>query len=241
MSESDKPRFRRVVRRAPSSSRGRLSWADFRPSELLGTLRAYFGLGRAAPPEPIVDPDTLARFIDARASFIAQTSLYGYLRTRAGQRYPEMFENDDFIVSINIAKWHMWLACLSDLSVYSGGLLARRSQLPDAQVQAFMLDLLDQTLARTGTPAEADAEFPEHALRVRSRVAMTPWHQVEDGEGPFHESPTALVRWAPVVKTFMAMDEEIVRNSVRFHWKEVRKELREQMVVEGLAGAVARY
>lgn len=203
--------------------------------------RDYMGMGKSVKREPVADPEGLRSYVDSRASFIAQTSLYGYLRTRAGQRYPEMFENDDFIVSINIAKWHMWLACLSDLSVYSGGLLARRSQLPDAQVQAFMLDLLDQTLARTGTPAEADAEFPEHALRVRSRVAMTPWHQVEDGEGPFHESPTALVRWAPVVKTFMAMDEEIVRNSVRFHWKEVRKELREQMVVEGLAGAVARY
>lgn len=206
--------------------------------ELLGQFRSYFGLGSKVRPEPITDPDALRAFVSSRASFIAQTSLYGYLRTRAGQRYPDLFENDPFLVSINLAKWHMYLACLSDLSVYAGAMVARRTSLSVEQVRELMLTLYDQTLAETGHPADADAEFPEHAQRVRARIALTDWPRVPDDEDCFQASPDALVRWAPVVKEFMELDESIVRNSVRFHWQEVRRDLRQFLDAESVADAV---
>lgn len=223
MSESDKPRFRRVVRRAPSSSRGRLSWADFRPSELLGTLRAYFGLGRAAPPEPIVDPDTLARFIDARASFIAQTSLYGYLRTRAGMRYPELFDDDPFVEGINIAKWHIWLDCVGDLSVYAGSRLALHAPAEVPRLGGMMRALVDGILERAGTPAEAGGEFADHAERLRERLRRTDWLAIGADEAAFTASPPSVVRWSPIMDELKQLDEEIVLNSVRFRWQEVRR------------------
>ncbi|MEZ0472709.1 hypothetical protein [Luteimonas salinilitoris] len=205
--------------------------------ELFAQCREYLGIGGKVRREPVETPEALRAFLSSRASFIAQTSLYGYLRTRAGQRYPQLFESDELLVSVNIAKWHMWLACLSDIGVYAGGLLAQRTDLPAERIRDLMLSLLDRTLDETGVPAEADAEFPAHAGRVRARVALTHWHGVEDGDGCFHESPAALVRWAPVVKSFMALDEEIVRNSVRYHWQEVRRELRQYLD----AGAIARF
>jgi len=153
-------------------------------------------------------------------------------------RYPALFDEDPFVVSINIAKWHLWLACVSDLTVFSGGLLARRSGLSNEQVRHLMQGVLDSVLAGTGVPDEADAEFPEHAGRVRSRIGLTHWHGVEDGDGCFHESPSALVRWAPVMQNLKDLDEEIVRNSVRFHWQEVRRELRKHLDVGAIvAGA----
>src|SRR5690554_3773392 len=88
-------------------------------------LRNYVGLGRKRE-EPVRDASGLAHFLDTRASFVAQTSLYGYLRTRAGMRYPELFDDDPFVVSINIAKWQIWLACLSDIAIYAGVQLARQ-------------------------------------------------------------------------------------------------------------------
>lgn len=209
-------------------------------ADFLTQLRDYLGIGGKVRREPIRDRQALQTFIDSRASFIAQTSLYGYLRTRAGMRYPELFDDDPFVVSINIAKWHLWLACLSDLSVYAGGLMARRGHLPDPQVAALMEGLVGAILTDTGIPEDADAGFAAHAERVRARLAMTPWHQVEDGEGCFHESPTALVKWAPVVDSFKKLDEEIVRNSVRYHWKEVRQELREYLDATAVAASAAR-
>lgn len=209
-----------------------------RLSQLAAQFRDYLGVGARVRALPITTPAGLEDFLGTRASYIAQTSLYGYLRTRAGQRYPELFEGDEFVASINIAKWHMWLACLSDLSIHAGGLLVRGSDLPAEAVRGLMLGLVEGILDRTGVPDEADGEFPDHVQRVRQRVALTDWHAVEDGDAAFSASPDALVRWAPIVNTLMELDEPIVRNSVRFHWQEIRRDLRQLLDAPALAATV---
>ena len=55
------------------------------------------------------------------------------------------------------------------------------------------------------------------------------WRAVDDDESEFSASPEALVRHAPIIPELMALDEEIVRNSVRFRWQEVRRELRAKL------------
>jgi hypothetical protein len=35
---------------------------------------------------------------------VVQTALYGYLRTRTGSLYPELFSNDAFMISVNNAN-----------------------------------------------------------------------------------------------------------------------------------------
>ncbi|MGH8707030.1 MAG: hypothetical protein ACREVD_03110, partial [Burkholderiales bacterium] len=82
-------------------------------------------------------------FLQSRASHVAQMTLYGYLRTRAGTRFPELFDNDAFVASINIAKWHVWLACLSDLAVHAGGLLRRAGASAD-EVGKLIQPLVDE-------------------------------------------------------------------------------------------------
>lgn len=183
------------------------------------------GLGRAAAPEPVDTPAAMARFLDERASFIAQTSLYGYLRTRAGMRYPELFDDDPYVVSINIAKWHVWLDCLSDVSVYAGSRLAQYAPREAPRVAAMMVEVLEDVLSKAGVPAEAGEGFTTHADKVRDRVARTDWLAVGPQEAAFTESPGGLVRWAPVMDELKELDEEIVRNSVRFRWQEVRREV----------------
>ena len=194
--------------------------------DLLDQCLSYLGIGGRVRREPVTAPAALQAYLTSRASFIAQSSLYGYLRTRAGQRYPELFDDDGFVLSTNIAKWHMWLACLSDLTVFAGGLLTRGG-LPVEQVGRLMVGLLDKILDDNGLPGDAGPDYAEHASQVRARIALTAWADVDDGEGCFHESPSALVRYAPIVEVLKQMDEDIVRRSVRYHWLEVRRELRE--------------
>ena len=201
---------------------------------LRGALRDYFGsLGRRRN-EPVNDRAGLRRFLDTRASFVAQTSLYGYLRTRAGMIYPQLFDDDAFIHSINIAKWHIWLACLSDLSIYAGGLLAQRSRVSSPEIGALMKELVATILSETGTPADAGEDFSAHAARVQARLAGCDWDRLSDDETPFSESPTALIRWAPIVDNLKELDEAIVRNSVRFRWQEIRRDLRRNLDAEAV-------
>jgi len=189
----------------------------------------YFGVKRRGRRLPIKDVPGLRYFIETRASHVAQTSLYGYVRTRAGVRYPELFHNDSFAVELDIAKWQVWLACLADLAVYAGGLLAYRTAAPAAHVGALMSAIVAQVLEATGTPADAGPAFAVGAARVRERLAGTDWSAVTDDDGPFSESPEALVVWAPIVDELKQYDTEIVRNSVRFRWQQVRRDLRRDL------------
>ncbi len=238
MTGPEKPRSRRVVQRERHGERERLSWSSLRPAEIWSTFKSYFGLGREGAIEPIDSPASLARFLEARASFMAQTSLYGYLRTRAGMRYPELFDDDPFVASINIAKWHVWLDCLSDITVYAGSRVAQQAPRETLRIAQLMPALVDGILDKTGVPAEAGDEFAAHGQRVRDRVARTDWLAVGSDEAAFTESPAGLVRWAPVMDELKELDEEIVRNSVRFRWQEVRRDFASHLDMAALLASL---
>ena len=204
------------------------------PASFWRAIRDCFGRGRWRRGEPVRDRAALQRFIDSRASFVAQTSLYGYLRTRAGMRYPELFSNDEFVKAIDAAKWQMWLACLSDLSVYAGGLLARRTGADTAWIARLMDAILDAALAASGTVHE-----PVRVERVRARLALCDWTAIPDDGTPFSESPRVLIECAPIVDELKQLDEEIVRNSVRFRWQQVRRELRRDLDAHALMASEA--
>lgn len=196
---------------------------------IAASLREQFARGFRRRPEPIVDRAGLRRFLHTRSNYVAQYSLYGYLRTRTGVRFPELFNDEPFVRSINIAKWHIWLACLADLAAYAGGLVLQRTHAPASDVGELVSAAVDAILCEVGMPAEAGDEFPGHAARVRARIALCDWNSVADDESVFSESPVALVRYAPVTDELRQLDEEIVKNSVRFRWQEIRRELREHL------------
>ena len=202
-------------------------------SGVLRALREHFRPGRRRV--RVTDASSLADFIDSRASYVAQASLYGYLRTRAGARYLELVSRPEFAAAMNVAKWQLWLACVSDLAVYAGGLVRRDTRAGNAATGEFMRRIVATLLERSGTPAEAGPDFDAAAARLRERVDAYDWSDFDDGGGAFTESPAALVRWAPILDELKALDEDIVRNSVRFRWQEVRRELRDSLDAGRLA------
>ena len=202
----------------------------------LSVLTEYLGAGRAGRRRALANPAELKRFLDTRASHIAQTTLYGYFRTRAGTRHAVLFDDDAFVVMLNRAKWQMWLACLSDLAVFAGGLLAHRSRAGPAAAGELVGRLVDEILERTGTPDDSGPSFAEGAETVRERLRRCEWHALADDESAFTASPDALVRHAPIMPELMALDEEIVRNSVRFKWQEIRRELRAKLDADAVLG-----
>lgn len=231
----------RRVRRVDSPE----SWFDgpkamvgllLRPAVVWTALREYLGIGRRRRPEPVRDLESLQRFLDTRASFVAQTSLYGYVRTRAGMRYPELFDDEAFVVSLNAAKWQIWLACLSDIAVYAGGLLG--GAVPGATPEAgqIVCEAVSRILADTGVPGDSGPAFANSAATVLDRLASCDWASVGDDASAFSESPTALVQWAPVVDELKQLDEPIVLNSVRFRWQEIRRELRQSLDAAAVLG-----
>ena len=189
-------------------------------------LGDYVGIGKHRKAELVTDRDSLATFLNTRASHVAQTSLYGYLRTRAGTRFPEMFENPDILTSINIAKWHIWLACLSDLTVFTGHHLYQSGEIEESDLEALMQSALEQVLDETGAPAEAGEDFAPAAEKVVQRIVTCDWKLERDDDTVFSQSPEALYYWAPIADELKELDESIVKNSIRYRWIETRRSLR---------------
>lgn len=189
-------------------------------------LGDYVGIGKHRKAERIKDRDSLATFLNTRASHVAQTSLYGYLRTRAGTRFPEMFENPDILTSINIAKWHIWLACLSDLTVFTGHHLYQSGEIAESDLKELMQVALEQVLDEIGTPGEAGADFAPATEKVMQRVVTCDWKVERDDDTVFSQSPEALFYWAPIADELKELDESIVKNSIRYRWIETRRSLR---------------
>ena len=77
-------------------------------------------------------------------------------------------------------------------------------------------------------------------LQLRARLAACDWAAVQDDETAFVESPSALVRWAPVIEDLKRLDEEIVRNSVRFRWQEIRRDLRRELDANALIASMGQ-
>lgn len=205
---------------------------DFRAAfssagEFWTALKEY--LGGSSRRSTIANADALSAFLETRASHVAQTSLFGYLRTRAGSTYPELFSNDAFMISVNIAKWQVWLACLSDLAIFAGGLLHQRSAARDGEVGGLIHAAAADVLKRTGEPAEAGEQFATNAAALLTRIETTDWSTIGDDESAFSASPSALVQWAPIIESLKELDSEIVQNSVRFRWQEVRRDLRQDL------------
>ena len=204
-----------------------------------GRLGAYLGFTKLGKRHVVVDADTLTRFITSRSSHVSQTSLYGYLKTRAGTRFPELFEHPQMLESINIAKWHVWLACVSDLTVFTGVLLCRSGALDGEKTGKLMCGVADDILGDTGIPSDAGVEFGEARKRYLERIHGVLWERLVDDDTMFTESPPALVRWAPIVDELKRLDEEIVLNSVRFRWIEVRRSARKLLDPASIAASVS--
>ena len=198
------------------------------------TLGRYMGFGNHRSNSAIKNPVELAQFINTRASHVAQTSLYGYLRTRAGTRFPELFENPDIMISINMAKWHTWLACVSDLCVFTGLLIHQSNRINLQEINNLMPSVLDRILQDTEIPQEAGEDIVAATDKTRQRINSFDWAQDYDDDSIFSQSPEALYYWSPIADELKTRDEEIVRNSVRFRWIEVRRSARQLLDIDAL-------
>ena len=196
----------------------------------------YVGLGRRSKARKISDSESLAEFLSTRSSHVAQASLYGYMRTRAGTRFPEMFENPDILMSINIAKWHIWLACLSDLAVFTGQCIHQSGRLELSAIQQLLPQAVDKVLEDTGIPDEAGPDYVDAREKVVQRIVTCDWTLDRDDDTVFSQSPEALFYWSPIADELKERDETIVKNSIRYRWIEVRRNTRKAFDFDALAG-----
>lgn len=200
----------------------------------MAAIAAWFGKLRQAlvsrfSRRPIATTDDLVEFIETRSAHIAQTSLYGYLKTRMGTQYPAFFEDDAFAGSINIAKSRLIVACIADLTVHAVGLATRHRALAREDCDGLARLCFGTAVERTAIEAGLDIAVEEAKSRFSARIGDVQWPVVARGEDAFVESPVELFDAAPIAEELKQYDRGIVTNSIRFRWREPRAELRERL------------
>lgn len=176
----------------------------------------------------------LEHFVATRSAFVAQKCLYGYLQTRIGTRYPKVFADPVFVRSINIAKFHVFEACLSDLGIYVAAQALSGRPLDDEMRRKLALGCFHRGL--TDNSADIPAEFSASAAETRfcQRLGTTPWTGRALHRDNFDQSPVALLKWAPIAPELKGEDEEIIENSIRFAWRDIREQFQKRLDADAL-------
>jgi hypothetical protein len=95
----------------------KLSWRDISFKDFKVYLFALFKA--FIPKKKITNIDELEHFIQTKSAWVTQVTLYSYLKTRMGTRYVLHFDNDEFMASVNLAKWNIYSVALQDLTFFT--------------------------------------------------------------------------------------------------------------------------
>ena len=172
--------------------------------------------------------EKLIEFIHSRAAYVAQTSLYGYLKTRMGRQYVDIFKDEFFAPSLNKAKWELYFACVSDLTVYAISNIVTNSNLADEEISNKAKFIFDECVARTLDDNCPPVIMTQAKNSFTNRSQITIWANAAIGENAFSLSSETLANSSPVTEEFQELDREIVLNSVRFRWNNIREEFQKR-------------
>jgi hypothetical protein len=190
-------------------------------ASVLKALLARLSVFKRSP--PIASAAAYGEFLATRAAFVSQKKLYEYVKQRMGMSYPRHFQDDAFIGSLNIAKWQVYAACLSDLAVWMAAQTHKRT-MDDKEAQAianyWYSTVVDDRFPTCGLPGGTGPILESFA----NRLALTDWRAKAVRDYAFSLSPKELVRWAPIAPELKKYDVEVVENSIRFAWVAIRED-----------------
>ena len=166
--------------------------------------------------------EDLQNFIQERSAHVTQTTLYGYLKTRIGTRYTLMLEDEKFAESINIAKWNIYVAAISDLTFYVFSYLINQKNLKQNEAEEIFINIINNELQNG-----LSNEIYENAKKeFTSKARAANWQNLYL-ENPFKDSGLALYNWSPIADELKVLDKEIVLNSIKLKWNLVENEFKD--------------
>ena len=201
----------------------KLTWRDL-------TLRDFkiylFALFKAfVPKKKISSLDELEDFIQTKSAWVAQVTLYGYLKTRMGTRYVLHFENDEFMKSVDLAKWNIYVVALQDLTFFTFSYLKAISNYDDInKSKEIFFKILDDEISNK-MPLDI---IKDTKRKFDERFEKINWDRYHN-DHPFNPSALSLYEWAPIAEELKTLDRKIVLNSVILKWDVVKKELKERL------------
>ena len=195
-----------------------LSWNDFKVY-LFALFKAFI------PKKKISNLDELENFIQTKSAWVTQVTLYGYLKTRMGTRYVLHFENDEFMGSVNLAKWNIYSVALQDLTFFTFSKLKADFNYQEMKkAEEIFFKILDDETSNK-MPQDIIEEAKKNFVERMRGINWDTYHN----DLPFNPSALSLYEWAPIAQDLKNLDRKIVLNSVILKWDIVKKEFEERI------------
>ena len=204
-------------------SKYKLSWKDLTWNDFKVYLFAMFKA--FIPKKKIKTVDDLEIFIQTKSAWVSQVTLYSYLKTRMGTRYVLHFDNDEFMSSVNLAKWNIYAVALQDLTFFTFSYLKVNNNYNEVnKAKEIFFKILDDEISNK-MPLDiidkAKKDFDERLHKLN-------WDNYYK-DLPFNPSALSLYEWAPISDELKSLDRKIVLNSVILKWDVVKKEFNERI------------
>ena len=199
----------------------KLTWRDIKLEDFKTYLFAMFKA--FIPKKKIKTIDELENFIQTKSAWVTQVTLYNYLKTRMGTRYVLHFDNDEFMASVNLAKWNIYSVALQDLTFFTFSYLKVNFNYQDTQQakEIFNKILDDETSNKMPLDIimECKKSFDERLEKINWEIYYK--------DLPFNLSALSLYKWAPIAEELKTLDRKIVLNSMILKWDIIKKEFEE--------------
>ena len=199
----------------------KLNWKDL----TLKDFKIYlFSLFKAfIPKKKIRKLDELEHFIQTKSAWVTQVTLYNYLKTRMGTRYVLHFENDQFMSSVNLAKWNIYSVALQDLIFFTFSYLKVNFNYQDIhQAKEILNKILDDEISNK-MPLDIINKTKNN---FNEKLENINW-EIYYKDLPFNSSALSLYKWAPIAEELKTLDRKIVLNSMILKWDVIKKEFEE--------------
>ena len=170
----------------------------------------------------ITSKDDLRNFIQERSAHVTQTTLYGYIKTRIGSRYAMMFEDEVFLKSINLAKWNIYMAALTDCTFYVFSYLIDKKNLKQNDALEIFIEIIENE-KNNGLEVKL---FEDTKLEFNRRLKEVDWKTYYQ-DNPFKNSGLSLLKWSPIAENLKVFDKEIVLNSIKLKWNLVENDFKD--------------
>ena len=172
------------------------------------------------PKKKIKNIEDLKSFVQKKSAWVSQVTLYNYLKTRMGTKWVLHFDDEEFLKSVNLAKWNIYSIALQDLILYT---LSYLNVFYRHQAIKNAYEIYEDILFN-----ESKNEMPEEIIlkakeKFKERLAKIDWNTYYKS-WPFNESALALYEWAPVADELKTLDRKIVLNSMILKWDNIKDE-----------------
>ena len=166
--------------------------------------------------------EQVQNFIQEQSAQVSQMTLYGYLKTRMGAKHVLMFEDKDFLNSINIAKWHIYAASLIDCTFFCFSFLYKEKKFSQTEESNKIFFKILNTEKANGMILDA---YENATKEFNSRYPQMNWTNYYNSK-PFQYSCNELYNWSPIAENLKKLDKKIVINSMFLKWNNVQIEFK---------------